>query len=223
MVLHASVASRHKKDVKMSSNPAIPVLENGDRVSRREFERRYDGMLGVKKAELIEGQVWMPSPVRFTSHAQPHAFMIGWLFNYVASTPGVRLADNASVRLDADNEFQPDALLFRQPGPASVAADDYLEGAPELVVEIAGSSAAIDLHEKKHVYQRVGVREYIVWQVHERKIDWFVLTEDGYVTLPPDEQGILSSRTFAGLCLAVEAMLSGDLAKVLAAMPQSKS
>jgi len=76
---------------------------------------------------------------------------------------------------------------------------DYLEGAPELVVEIAVSSAAIDLHTKKTVYRRNGVREYIVWQVLDQKLDWFRLEEEVYVNIAPDEDGILKSQVFPGL------------------------
>ena len=75
----------------------IPPLETGDHLTRREFERRYHAMPNVKKAELIEGVVYMPSPVRFTAHSEPHYLIIGWLFFYHASTPGLRAGDNATV------------------------------------------------------------------------------------------------------------------------------
>ncbi|MCP4696389.1 MAG: Uma2 family endonuclease, partial [Gammaproteobacteria bacterium] len=110
---------------------SIPPLASGDRLTREEFERRYDAMPRLKKAELIEGIVYMASSLRFESHAEPHAFIITWLGIYYVSTPGVRLADNASVRLDMNNEAQPDALL-RLPksvgGRSQVTQDDYLEG-----------------------------------------------------------------------------------------------
>lgn len=89
----------------------IPPLENGDRLTRTEFERRYDTVPQVKKAELIEGIVYMASPLRFKSHGKPHAYIMGWLAMYEAATPGVELGDNATVPLDMDNEPQPDALL----------------------------------------------------------------------------------------------------------------
>ncbi len=91
--------------------PSIPPLESGDRLTRQEFERRYQAMPRINKAELIEGVVIMPSPVHFSSHSQPHSHIITWLGVYCAATPGVSLGDNATVRLDADNEVQPDALL----------------------------------------------------------------------------------------------------------------
>ena len=119
----------------------LPVpLENGDRLSRYEFERRYERRPDVRKAELIEGVVYVSLPVRARGHGEPHAHLMTWLGVYSAATPGVHLADNATVRLDLDNEPQPDALLRLEPdkgGRSSITADDYIEGAPELIVEIA--------------------------------------------------------------------------------------
>lgn len=54
-----------------------------------------------------------------------------------------------------------------------------MEGAPELVAEIAASSAAIDLGDKKRAYRRNGIQERIVWQVFDQKVDWFSLEEGG--------------------------------------------
>ncbi|MBI3761003.1 MAG: Uma2 family endonuclease [Chloroflexi bacterium] len=198
---------------------AIPPLESGDRLTRREFERRYNAMPYVKKAELIEGVVYMPSPVHLKSHAVPHGHIIGWLAAYSAATPGTQLADNATVHLDADNEVQPDALLWIDvpPGGESrISEDDYLAGAPDLIVEIAASSAAYDLHDKLRAYRRNGVQEYVVWQVYDKKVDWFELLEGEYTPLTADENGVMRSRILPGLHLAVPALLDGDLAAVLA-------
>ncbi|MEN9270991.1 MAG: Uma2 family endonuclease, partial [Thermostichales cyanobacterium HHBFW_bins_127] len=121
---------------------AIPPLENGDRLTRSEFERRYRAMPHLKKAELIEGVVYiMGSPLRLRSHGEPHGKIITWLGTYQAYTPGVVLGDTPTVRLDADNEPQPDAVLFVPGRQAVISADDYIQGAPELIVEIAASSA----------------------------------------------------------------------------------
>ncbi len=198
--------------------PALPPLENGDRLSRDEFERRFEAMPHLKKAELIEGVVCVPSPVRMTQHAGPHADMITWLGVYRAATPGVMLGDNATLRLDPANELQPDALLRLEPsfgGSSQLDEDDYLVGAPELVVEVAASSASTDLHDKLEVYRRNGVREYLVWQIAEPKLHWFELRAGAYVRLEPDEAGILRSPTFPGLWLDAQALLSGDMARVL--------
>ena len=203
--------------------PCVPPLENGDRLSRDEFERRYEAMPHLKKAELIEGIVYMPSPVRYRHHGAPHAYLISWLGQYVAGTPGVDVSDNTTVRLDLDNEPQPDALLLIDPtcgGQTRDSTDDYIEGSPELVAEVASSSVSYDLHAKLHVYRRNGVREYMVWRVGERAIDWFVLRAGHYERAPVDAHGLVRSAVFPGLWLDPAALLRGNLATVLAIVQQ---
>jgi Uma2 family endonuclease len=215
------VESSLSDGVQSSERP--PPLEPGDRLTRAEFERRYEAMPQLAKAELIEGFVHMPSPVRFRHHGQPHARLVGWLVQYESGTPGVATGDNSTTRLDLDNEPQPDIILLIDPergGQARISEDDYVEEAPELVVEVASSSASFDLSTKLHVYRRNGVREYIVWRVLDEAIDWFVLRAGEYERLELDEQGWLRSEVFPGLWLDVGALLQGDVARVLATVRQ---
>lgn len=198
----------------------IPLLENGDRLTRPEFERRYAAMPQVKKAELIEGIVYMPSPVRVRQHGRPHALVMSWLGVYWAATPGVDLCDNTTVRLDLDNEPQPDALLRIEGGTSRISEDDYIEGAPEFVVEIAASSASKDLHDKLRAYRRNGVQEYLVWQIYEQQLKWFSLQAGEYVLLATDNQSMICSQVFPGLWLAGAALLQGDLSAVLTCLHQ---
>jgi Uma2 family endonuclease len=132
-------------------------------------------MLSVKKAELIEGIVYMSSPVRVHYHGRPHAIIMTWLGTYWTATPGVDLCDNTTVRLDFDNEPQPDAVLRVEGGNSRIDEDDYIAGAPELIVEVAASSVSKDMNDKLKAYRRNGVQEYLVWQVEEQKIVWFFL------------------------------------------------
>jgi Uma2 family endonuclease len=204
------------------SNTSIAPLESGDRLSRYEFERRYAAS-NIKKAELIEGVVYVASPLRFRSHAVPHSYLIAWLVAYQAATPGVLTGIEPTIRLDLDNEPQPDAVLLleeRCGGRSRLADDDYLEGSPELVVEVAASSVSKDLNAKKNAYRRNGIQEYIVWQMFENQLVWFALQEGEYVLLEPDENGIIHSQVFPGLWLAVPALLAGDTAQVLAVVQQ---
>ena len=199
-------------------DPRAPTLENGDRLTRCEFERRYALRPDLKKAQLIEGVVYMPSPVRFATHGEPHAAILGVLLHYRAFTPGVSVGDNVTVRLDLDNEPQPDGLLRIEPdagGRSRLSDDDYVEGPPELIVEIAASSASIDLHDKLRAYRRNGVQEYVVWRTQEQRIDWFELADGDYRPLPADDAGVVHSRVFPGLRLALAALLNGDLAGAL--------
>ena len=200
------------------ADPAARGLQEGLRLSRVEFERRSAERPDLKNVELIDGVVRMPSAVRYASHAKPHAAIVGWLVTYAASTPGVHVVDNATLRLDGDNDLQPDAALQIDPGAggqARVSADDYVEGAPELVAEVAASSASRDLHEKLRVYPRNGVREYLVWRVPEGRLDWFELVLGAYRARAADAAGVVRSAVFPGLWLNVGAILSDDLAAAL--------
>jgi Uma2 family endonuclease len=199
------------------AHPLVP-LESGDRLTRAEFHRRYCAQPDIR-AELIEGVVYVSSPTRFDRHAEQHLAVASWIGAYVAQTPGVRGGDNGTVYLDADNEVQPDAFLFYDPpkaGGARVREDGYVEGAPQLIVEVSACSAAYDLHDKMNVYRRTGVQEYVAWLVLEREIRWFRLREGAYVRVEPDGRGVIESEAFPGLRLAADKMLAGDLDGVLA-------
>ncbi|NEU83206.1 Uma2 family endonuclease [Nostoc sp. UIC 10630] len=203
--------------VNLSLKQRIPPLENGDHLTRYEFERRYQAMSRHQKAELIEGVVYLASPLRFESHVEPHGHLIGWLWTYQIATPGVKLGIEPTVRLDRDNEPQPDGVLLITPaakGQSRLSDDDYIEGAPELVIEIAASSVAIDLHDKKKVYRRNGVKEYIVWQIFENKLDWFSLQQGEYASLEVDADGIIKSQIFPGLWLSISNLLAGNMQQV---------
>jgi Putative restriction endonuclease len=197
----------------------VPPLCNGDWLKRDEFHRRYLAMPGLKKAELVQNTVFMPSPVRFSNHGSPHAQVITWLGYYAAHRSGVEIGDNSTVILDDDNEPQPDVLLRRtteQGGQSWVGPDGYIHGPPEFIAEIAATSIAYDLHQKKDVYRRHGVREYMVWSVDEGRIDWWELRDGVYETIPLDADGLARSRVFPGLWLDAHALIRGDLPALLA-------
>jgi Uma2 family endonuclease len=201
----------------------VPPLEPGDKLTRAEFERRYEAMPGVKKAELIEGVVYMPSPVSHDRHARPHADFVTLLGTYRWNTPGVDGGDNGTVRLDLENEPQPDAYLLIDPecgGQAKISEDGYIEDAPELVAEISSSSVRFDLHTKFAVYLRTGVRECIVWRVADRKVDWFANVNDDFVPLNADADGVVRSRVFPGLWLDATALVEDNMTRVFAVLQQ---
>lgn len=203
------------------SNGRPEPLENGDRLTAPEFLRRYEAMPHIKKAELIEGVVYMGSPVRVGAHGEPDSLIQMWLTTYATHTPGTAAAANCTVQFDIDNVPQPDALLRILPecgGQARVDEHDYLVGAPELVVEVAASSASIDLHAKLHAYRRNGVKEYLVWRTTEKTFDWFVLTEGVYQRQTPGTDGCCHSVTFPGLTLNIPALLDQNGASVLATL-----
>ncbi len=219
---HRPAATGWTKGKADGIRPATPPLQAGDHLSRAEFERRYGAMQHVKRAELIEGVVYMPSPV-YIQHGEPHANIMGWLFVYKLATPGLRLADNPSVRMDFDNEVQPDAVLFRDPrygGRCQIGAEGFIEGSPELVIEVSGSTVSFDMNTKLRVYRRNGVQEYLVLLAQEERAVWHALVEGEYQALTSDEQGIVRSQVFPGLWLHPERFWAGDLDGLMAVLEQ---
>lgn len=200
---------------------ALPPLKTGDRMSRAEFERRYDATPHLKKAELIDGVVYVPPPVS-DDHGFGQFGLCTWLGTYAAQTPGTRGGDNQTIRIDQDNVPQPDLFLRIESscGGQSRIVGRYCEGAPELVVEIASSSVSYDLHVKLNVYRRSGVREYVVLRTLDRDMDWFVLREGKYEPMSVDAAGLYRSEVFPGLWLDKAAAIKGDIAKMLSVLQQ---
>jgi len=196
----------------------MPRLQNGDRLSKAEFLRRYEAEKDVNKAELIGGTVFMGSPVSW-EHAAPHGRLMGWLNIYSFATSVVAILDSLTIDFGLGEVYQPDAVLCLLPeyggrlhrGERSVA-----QGAPELVAEVANSSASLDMNDKYRVYRDSGVEEYLVWRVAEEAIDWFVLDDGEYRPLSPDADGVLRSRRFPGLWLDPAALLADDRARIKA-------
>jgi Uma2 family endonuclease len=194
----------------------IPPLEDGDRLSHEEFMRRYEAMPGVK-AELIDGVVYMASPVRLEQHGEPHGDLAGWLTLYRSQHPGVRLGVDVTVLLGGPNDPQPDACLLLPPerGGKARLIDGYVHGPPELMCEVAASTASFDAGPKAEAYHRAGVPEYLLWRTEQQRVEWFVRTDSHYRSLDADADGFLASQVFPGLKLDVDALLRGDVAAVL--------
>jgi Uma2 family endonuclease len=205
----------------MTRTTELVVLESGDHLTREEFHRRYSLRPDIRKAELVGGVVYVASPTRTSVHGDPHGLVVMWLRAYAGTTPGVQFSLEGTVFLDIDAEVQPDALLFWVPPKgtrARLTDAGYVQGTPDLVVEIAASSTSYDLHNKKEAYRRAGVPEYIVWRVLDERIDWFRLRDGEYVLIQPDSNGIIESAVFPDLRLDVPAMLAGNVAAILAAL-----
>jgi Uma2 family endonuclease len=204
----------------------IPPLAAGQRLTRSEFERRWDALPDLRRAELIDGVVYMAAAVRYEPHGFPHLAISNWISNYLVSTPGVGGALDTSVRLEGDNVPQPDIQLFIRPdcgGQVELSADGYIVGGPDLVVEIAASSEVMDLGPKMRVYFAAGVREYIVWRTAAESIEWYVRASDRFELLPVDVAGWLHSIAFPGLILDPAALLRSDLVRVNSILQQGLS
>ena len=207
---------------KLSQRKHLPPLENGDRLDQRTFHTRYLAMPEDCRAELIGGIVYMPSPQKIP-HSEAQLLVVRWLDEYAEATPGTQALLNNTQILGPDSEPQPDACLFIAPeygGRVYVDEDEYLHGAPELIVEVSSSTESIDLHGKKQDYQKAGVSEYVVLALRMQQVFWFLRQRGKYKEVPLPSDGIFRSRMFPGLWLDAEAMLRCQRPGVLAALKQ---
>jgi Uma2 family endonuclease len=197
------------------------LLENGARMDQKTFHALYERAPEGFRAELIGGVVYvMSSPVSL-NHGRPHARLVTWLDVYSGDTPGTAVGDNTTSVLSSESEPQPDAFLVIEPdhgGRATIDDKGYVHGAPELVAEVAHSTASIDLNEKRADYEKAGVAEYVVVHVKEKAIRWFAREQGRFVDLHAGSDGIMKSRAFPGLWLDPTAFFERPTRRLLAVL-----
>ncbi len=195
----------------------VPPLIEGQRLEQPVFHERYEAMPPGTHAELIDGVVYMPSPVG-PEHGRAHVPTLVWLSYYLENTPGVEALDNTSTALGLKSEPQPDGLLRILPEFGGRTRTDrrFVRGVPEMVIEVSHTSRYNDLGPKLDDYQRAGVQEYIVRALEPDEVLWFVLRADQFAELPRGPDGILRSEIFPGLWLAPEALIAGDTRRLRA-------
>lgn len=198
----------------MSTVVSQPLIA-GQRLTREEFLRRWEAMPEVKRAELIGGLVYMPSPVTRT-HGSHETLVSNWLGQYAIRTPATAAA-SGSTWFMLDDAPQPDVDLCILPecGGQSRLEGGYGAGAPELVAEVCLSTASYDLGPKLELYRAAGVQEYVAVVLGESRVLWQRLHGGAYVRLEPHPDGILRSIVFPGLWLDPTAFLAGDGARVM--------
>jgi hypothetical protein len=208
----------------------VPLLHEGDRLTAREYLRRYEADPVVTRAELIDGVVYVNavrrpdgtgesvSPISAEFHADPQGAVIGMFYWYAVNTPGVAGTGPVTLLVDDRNLPEPDAVLRVLPeygGATSLNRRGYVLGPPELLVEVAHTSVARDMGPKYRAYEAGGVAEYLVWRTSRGKIDLFALRRGAYSAVAPDAAGVVRSGQFPGLWLDSAALLAGDNRRAL--------
>ena len=191
-----------------------PPLESGDVLDASEYWRRYCATPEKLKAERINGKVYIMSPLRAVHHGNSHFLLAHWIATCAIHDPTLIGSDNATIRLNTDNDPQPDLCLLRVDGQTHFDEEGYIIGAPAMIVEIAGSSASYDFGEKRDVYEAAGVGEYLVFETIEGRIDSWRLESGRFVAVQPDG-GIYKSVLFPGLWLDADALRSANAPKFI--------
>lgn len=211
---------KHSTAPRRTGPSPIPPLEPGQRLKQPEFHRRYEQYPDHVKFELVGGIVYMASPLRRPDgNCEPE--LSGTLWLYKARTPGLEILANATTILGEEGEPQPDLSLRILPeygGQSRTTADQYVEGAPELLAEVSHSTRVLDLTHKRKDYERAGVQEYLVVSLEDEKLFWFDFSSKK--ELKPTRQGIYRSRVFPGLWIDGKALLARDAARLIEVVQQ---
>lgn len=194
-------------------------LDSGDRMDSDTFMAIYERMPEGFRAQLIQGVVLVASPMT-ADHGAPNSDVSFWLGYYRTRTPGVRSFAATTIRIGPDDNPEPDASLMILPecGGRARIEDHFIVGAPELIVEVSYSSRAVDLRDKRTVYEAAGVREYIVVDLRDAVVHWLALRDGRFEEVAPGDDGLHRSGVFPGLWLDAKALVEGDAARLLAAV-----
>jgi len=197
------------------------LFEAGDRMGREEFLARWEQMPALKFAELINGVVYLPSPVSM-QHSRKDYLLHLWTGGYVGRIGFVEGLSNGTWLMEWTSAPQPDLALRIKPdlGGQSKDAGKYPAGAPEFVAEVCGSSRSYDLGPKLELYERAGVREYVTALLEERRVEWRVLRGGAFQLMAPDGAGVFRSGVLPGLWLDEPAFWRDDIPAVLARLEE---
>jgi Uma2 family endonuclease len=200
------------------STGSAPELRDGDRMTQREFHAIYGLMPKHVRAQLIAGRVYVASPMK-VNHGRSTPPMAALLTLYEARTPGVEAMEGSTVILSEEDEPEPDLMLRILPeygGKSRNTSDGYVEGPPELLIEVSDTTRLLDLGDKRRQYAIHGVREYLVVDLRDRRLHWFDLTADQELDAPAD--GVYRIKIFPGLWIDSAALFDRDLPRLLATL-----
>jgi Uma2 family endonuclease len=198
----------------------IPPLAEGQRLTRDEFLRRWEAMPHLKRAELIGGVVYMPSPLS-RDHGRADGRLATFLGHYAAATPGCEIALCATWLL-LDDSPQPDNALLILPeyGGTTNMEGKFFAGPPELVAETSLSRKKYDLRQKLELYQKAGIPEYVTILPEKEEVRWHRLVDGVYQVMAADDDGLLRSKVFPGLWLDPATLFRGLFGDVLLSLNQ---
>ena len=180
-----------------------PILSDIPASARMSAEDYLAAPQSEQKSDLIEGVFVMASPAGI-EHEDLVMFIGTLMRSFVAARRlGLVLGPNAAYRLSETNVYQPD-VSFLSAERRHLAGEIYINGAPDLAVEIVSpSSRQYDLVEKRINYGRFGAKEYWLVDPIDRTVTLYVNVNGEMTPLPPEE-GALRSRVLPGFWLRPE-------------------
>ena len=149
------------------------ALSSQDRYTWTDYQTWPDD----ERWEIIDGVAYNMAAAPSTRHQTVGGKIYSRLERQLSGKRCTPFIAPTDVRLSETDVVQPDILVVCDPAKIPPS---HIEGAPDLVVEVLSpSTSAKDLREKKRLYQRVGVAEYLVVDPLEMYVQRFVLSADG--------------------------------------------
>ena len=144
------------------------------RFTYRDYLNWDDG----ERWELIDGQAWNMTPAPSFQHQRVvgafYAILRAQLLQQKRCVAGIAPTD---IVLSDHDVVQPDVFVVCDQQKVS---DQNIKGAPEIVIEILSPATSLkDRREKKHLYEKFKVREYLLVDPIGRVVERFLLQEDG--------------------------------------------
>jgi len=184
------------------SDPTIDQIEPGtvleENISFEDFVRRYEG----QRVEWHAGKV-----VQKMSNNRTHHFvlsllttLIGLYLSYKQS--GQLYTDGYQMRIRDDQPArQPDILvIFNE--HADRLQHQYLDGPADFIIEIISpSTGSIDRGEKYYEYQHAGVPEYWIVDPESKRVDGYILDDEGHYQRISGHEGKIVSQVLEGFML----------------------
>lgn len=143
-----------------------------------------------RREEWIDGKIVAMSPAS-TGHIYVSGNIYRIFGNYLQGKNCIAFSDGLLVRLSDTDKFVPDVMVVCD---RDKIKRTYINGAPDLVVEVLSpSTAKNDKGYKKDVYESSGVPEYWIVNPAGKSIEVYLLkngryTLDNVYTRYPDEE-----------------------------------
>ena len=127
--------------------------------------------------EVIDGEAYSMTPSPSYQHQKVAGAFHAILREKLKGTRCVAAIAPLDVYFDDFNFVQPDVMVVCDKRKIR----DRIYGAPDLVIEVLSPSTSLkDKREKKNLYEKFGVREYVIVHPEEMLVERFFLHEGGF-------------------------------------------
>jgi Uma2 family endonuclease len=196
-------------DLLLDSPDAFKVIEKAQTKLQEEQARRerfYDEITADVKAEFINGEIIVHSPVR-----SRHALISDNVFSifrwYALKHQLGRVTHEKVMARFTRNDYEPDVMFFKKEKADLIEPNQALFPVPDFVVEVVSESTeARDRGIKFKDYAAHGVEEYWIIDAESQVVEQYHLMNGEYVLVKKTDEGTIRSFVFMSFDIPVKAI-----------------